>query len=289
MSRILFVSNGHGEASIAQRIARELSALSSATLEHLQLVHGGDEEVGSARVAQAVGPRAVMPSGGLVAMGNVRAFARDLQAGFPRLFADQIRFLRVRGKEYACLVAVGDVYALAMAFFAGRPTSFVGTAKSVYVAEYGRFERFLLRKAKRIFVRDERTADFLRERGVQAEAPGNVIVDLGVEGAEIGMESGWIGVLPGSREAAYEDGVRLARIIRAMGTRALFSIAPGLDTGAIRSSPCLRRMGRAPYLRRTGERVRGVRFRSSAPRMDCRLEFPLASFSARARTSRHGQ
>ena len=92
----------------------------------------------------------------------------------------------------------------------------------------GPFERFLLRRAKRIFVRDELTASALREQGVPAEAPGNVIVDLCFDDApeERRNEAEWIGVLPGSREAAYDDGLRLARIIRAMSVRALFSIAP---------------------------------------------------------------
>ena len=88
--RVLFVSNGHGEAAIARRIARDVRDLDAVVTEHLALVgHGfGDERFVD------VGPQRVMPSGGLVAMGNVGAFARDLRAGFPRLFAQQLAFLR---------------------------------------------------------------------------------------------------------------------------------------------------------------------------------------------------
>ena len=84
-----------------------------------------------------VGPRRAMPSGGLVAMGNVRAFARDLGAGFVGLFFAQLRFLRAARDAYGIAVAVGDSYALGLALCARLPTLFVGTAKSAYVAPYG--------------------------------------------------------------------------------------------------------------------------------------------------------
>jgi uncharacterized protein (TIGR03492 family) len=228
--RILFVANGHGETAIAARIAHEIARLTGdpAGLDLFPLVGTG----GGANGLSVVGPRRTMPSGGLVAMGNVRAFSRDVAAGFVGLFARQIAFVR-GARAYDATVAVGDAYALAFAFATRRPTFFVGTAKSVYVAPYGPFERQLLRGAVRIFVRDEATAVRLRAQGVRAEAPGNVIADL--VGAREGAPPGpWIGVLPGSREDAYDDGLRLARVIRALGTSragtaALLSVAPTLD------------------------------------------------------------
>jgi uncharacterized protein (TIGR03492 family) len=232
--RILFVANGHGENAIAARIAQALRETSREPLELglLSLV-GDGAGAGVAGGPELVGPRRTMPSGGLVAMGNVRAFARDLGAGFVPLFAAQCRFLATAARAYDTLVAVGDVYALGLALCARRPTLVVGTAKSVYVAPYGRFERVLLRRAGRIFVRDEPTALALQARGVAAEAPGNVIVDLIDEGSAA-LPGEWLAVLPGSRETAYGDGVRLARAARALaalrpGLGALFSVAPALD------------------------------------------------------------
>jgi uncharacterized protein (TIGR03492 family) len=223
MSRVLFISNGHGEASIAERIACELPGFACATFEHLPLVWGGEGN----QSLPLVGPRSAMPSGGLVAMGNLRAFSQDVRAGFFALFAEQIRFIRTYGKGYACVVAVGDVYALALALFARSPVVFVGTAKSVLVAGYGPFERFLLRRAECVFVRDEPTALALRHRNVPAKAPGNTIVDL-IDDEPPARAGTWIGVLPGSRQQAYDAGVQLARVVRAMPAAALFSIAPGL-------------------------------------------------------------
>lgn len=230
MSRVLFVSNGHGEASIAERIAKEMrSADTTAALAHFPLVGTGP---GGDAFAD-VGPRRTMPSGGLVAMGNVRAFARDMRAGFPALFAAQLAFLRAQHGHYDIAVAVGDVYALALTLVARLKTVFVGTAKSASVASYGPFERVMLRRAAAVFVRDERTAAELRTRGVSADAPGNVIADLHRDG-EPALPGDWLGLLPGSREPAYGDALWLARVVRRLADfesprPALLSIAPGLD------------------------------------------------------------
>jgi len=232
--RILFVSNGHGESAIAERIACEVLALATSPVGLDQLALVGDPP--AARALTTVGPRRAMPSGGLVAMGNVRAFAGDLRAGFLSLLRAQVGFLRREGSRYDCILAVGDAYGLLLSLAAQRRTLFVGTAKSVYVAAYGPFERTLLRRAARVFVRDEATAFDLRVDGVPAEAPGNVIVDL-IEAAPEPTgefaQGTWLGLLPGSREGAYADAVRLAAVLQALAARrgearGLLSLAPGL-------------------------------------------------------------
>jgi uncharacterized protein (TIGR03492 family) len=241
VQRVLFVSNGHGEAAVAQRLALDVRALATGNvaLDHLPLVGAGADSEALA----LVGPRRAMPSGGLVAMGNVRALARDFRAGLAGLVAAQAGFLRREGRRYQTVVAVGDVYALVLALFTGLPAIYVGTAKSVYVAPYGPGERVVLRRATRIFVRDVPTAAELLRRGVPAEAPGNTIVDLldgerGPDAPSAGSAvpaGNWLALLPGSREPAYTDGVRLARLVNALGERrpadanALFSIASTLD------------------------------------------------------------
>ncbi|HEX3549759.1 MAG TPA: hypothetical protein VHT53_05255, partial [Candidatus Elarobacter sp.] len=64
MTAVLFVSNGHGEAAIAARIAEELRALAPVRTDHFALVGAG---LGGGAFAD-VGPQRAMPSGGLVAM-----------------------------------------------------------------------------------------------------------------------------------------------------------------------------------------------------------------------------
>jgi hypothetical protein len=252
---VLFVTNGHGEAAIAARIADDVRALAPLTTDHLALVGAG---LGGAAFPD-VGPQRAMPSGGLVAMGNVRAFGRDLAAGWLGLFAAQVRFLRAVRARYAAVVAVGDAYAAALVRLAGRPWAFVGTAKSAYVAPYGAFERRVLHGARRIFVRDGATAAALRAHGLPAEAPGNVIADL--LAAE--RPYAWPGpvrlaLLPGSRERAYADAERLADVAGRVaagvsGVAAVLSIAPTLD--ASRMAPAF---ARYPALATWREGIGGI-------------------------------
>ncbi|MBC5798741.1 MAG: hypothetical protein GIW94_01985 [Candidatus Eremiobacteraeota bacterium] len=230
-TNILFVANGHGENAIAARIAGALpdAAAEPLRVELLSLVGVGVWADGLA----VVGPRRALPSGGLVAMGNVRAFGRDVVAGFPALLAAQLGFLRRAHRRYAAVVAVGDAYALGLALLTGMKPVFVGTAKSVFVARYGPLERLLLRRAATVYVRDEPTAHDLVAHGVMAEAPGNVIADL-ARPEPPALPGTWIGLLPGSRESAYADAVRLGRVARALAARrphigALLSVAPALD------------------------------------------------------------
>ena len=228
---ILFVSNGHGEAAIAARIAGETRALAPLRTEHFALV---GERLGGGDFVD-VGPQRRMPSGGLVAMGNVRAIARDLGAGLAGLFARQIAFLRGARGRYAAVIAVGDAYACALARLARAPLAYVGTAKSVYVAPYGPGERRILRGAALIFVRDAATASELRAHGVAAEAPGNVIVDLLATEARVDWRAPLrLAILPGSRERAYADALRVAAVVAALRDRAgaldaVLSVAPNLE------------------------------------------------------------
>lgn len=242
MKRALFVSNGHGEAAIADRIAQELHRLApDLTLEHLALV--GD---GRSQWMSDVGPIRAMPSGGLIAMGNARNIARDVAAGLIGLTFAQVRFLRSARGRYAASVAVGDVYAFTMSAFAGAPAVFVGTAKSVRVAPYGPVEEGLLRRAVTCFVRDEATAERLAAHGVRVEPAANVIVDLYGAGNDPRANAAFDGfdpalvLLPGSRNGAYADAAfqlsvvaELAPAREALG--AVVSIARGLDAGRFAS------------------------------------------------------
>jgi hypothetical protein len=128
---------------------------------------------------------------------------------------------------------------------ARRPLIFVGTAKSVYVAPYGALERTIIRRARRIFVRDAATADALRARAVPAEAPGNVIVDLLASDERYPWSAAVrVAILPGSRERAYADAAHIAAIVDAVAValpesslEAAISIAPSLDAARFASLP----------------------------------------------------
>jgi len=217
VTRVLFVSNGHGEAAIADRLAFELQRLRpQTTCDHLALVGEG-----RSRSMREVGPQRSLPSGGIVAMGNVRNIVRDVRGGLVGLTLAQHRFLRQARSEYDACVAIGDVFALLMTLATHLPTAYVGTAKSVLVAPYGRMEERVLRRARVIFVRDAATAERLRAHGVAARAPGNVIVDLyGDADPQAGLRAlaGFdpaLALVPGSRTSAYDDAAFLLRVVDA--------------------------------------------------------------------------
>lgn len=244
MKPVLFVSNGHGEIAIAARIAREVDERSELRCDHLALV--GDASHPGA--LHDVGPRRKMPSGGMVAMGNVANIARDLAAGLGPLTFAQWRFLERSRGEYCAAVAVGDSFALFMALRARIPVIFVGTAKSVYVAPYGRLEERLLRRAHAAFVRDDATVQRLEAHGIRSAA-ANVMADLGVaeKPERPGLEGDpLIALFPGSRESAYANArflLDLTLRVHALrpGVRAVLSVAPGLDP--VRFAAELRRDG----------------------------------------------
>lgn len=231
MKRVLFVSNGHGEEAIAARVAQELPRDRIAA-DHLALVG----EFGHPSVMRDVGPRCAMPSGGLIAMGNLKNIVRDVRGGLIGHTLAQIAFLRTNARDYDATVAVGDTFALWMTRLAKRPTVFVGTAKSARLAPYGPFEERVIRGAASVFVRDEPTAARLRAHSIDAHA-ANVIVDLhGDETTSLRLpeHDPFLALFPGSRAAAYDDAVFLTRVTMELRKRypslgAVLSIAPGLE------------------------------------------------------------
>jgi uncharacterized protein (TIGR03492 family) len=232
--RVLLVSNGFGEMAIAGYLAREIRAAQpDAIIEHLPLV--GTPAADDA--LQTAGPRADMPSGGLVAFWNLPNIARDLGAGLIGLTFRQFAFLR--GRTDDVVIAVGDIYCLAACLlFARRPTVFVATAKSEYVARHSAFESMIARRARAVFARDAATARALAANGVRASFAGNVMMD-GLSETRLDLPSTpdavRIGVLPGSRADAPENAAaaarRLAKIAaifarRGRNVQAYVSLAP---------------------------------------------------------------
>ncbi|HEY5095346.1 MAG TPA: lipid-A-disaccharide synthase-related protein [Candidatus Eremiobacteraceae bacterium] len=252
--RVLLVSNGFGEMAIAGYLAREIRAAQpDAHIEHLPLVGTPPPDAG----VKTVGPVADMPSGGLVAFWNLRNIARDLGAGLLGLTLRQFAFLS--GRRDDVVIAVGDVFCLAACLIFGRrPTVFVATAKSEYVARHSNFEAAIARRARAVFARDIATAQALSGRGVRATFAGNVMMD-GLTQDQIDLPCAEhavrIGVLPGSRADAPGNAAaaarRLKKIAVLLGPRgrhvqAYVSLAPtvaledllaGLRRGGIDAAP----------------------------------------------------
>ncbi len=199
--RVLILSNGAGEDAIAVQIIKELRHVD---YEAMPLVGTG---VGYADVASLIGPRRILPSGGLVPEDYTRV-TKDIKGGMLSLIYQQFRCLRSLRHRYDMVVAVGDMWAVIMAILSGiRPVLFVGTAKSAYHHEYSRLEAALLRTLRiRALVRDEITAVKLRKHGVIAAWVGNAMMDgLEPTGCDLGIRDNEAGLamFPGSREGTY--------------------------------------------------------------------------------------
>jgi len=182
---------------------------------------------------------------------SVRAFARDLRAGWLGGHIRQMQLARSLRGRYAAALAVGDVVPMLAASAAAVPFAFVGCAKSIYYGRTGAYtalERWLLRRrAVACYPRDQPTTDVLVRHGVAARYLGNPMMDRVVP---IGITPDWrageavVAVLPGSRRDREANALRVLRMIaeartsyRELGAiHFAFVVAPGFDTQAVREN-----------------------------------------------------
>ncbi len=184
---LLFISNGPTEDAIGARIAKELGCETWA----LPLVGRGRAYEGIA--SRILGPRKEMPSGGFL-FGSLTNAIADLRAGFLSMSLAQWReALRTKAKA---VVVVGDAYALTVGVLAakGAPLFHVNPLVSAHYLEratplellldwggsdFTPYERFLHRKARAVFVRDEPSLRRLRQLGIShAHWYGSFAMDL---------------------------------------------------------------------------------------------------------------
>lgn len=204
---ILFLSNGHGEDLIGATLAARIRRVRpEADLRALAVVGEGKPYLAAG--IPLVGPRRTMPSGGFTRNSAANLLA-DLRAGLLPLLWGQAAEVRRRRPEAELVVAVGDILVLYLARRqAKRPTVFLPTAKSDYIAPHLSVEVALMRECLKVFPRDALTAASLARRGVPAEYVGNAMMDcLEVTGLALrpllGEAAHVVGFLPGSREEAY--------------------------------------------------------------------------------------
>lgn len=263
--KVLIVTNGHGEDQLAVCLIDGLrEEWPELGIEAIPLVGRGDR-LAAAGVA-VEGPRVLLPSGGMVRPEPGTVW-RDLRAGLVRKFFRQRRFVASRRDQVQAVIAVGDVLAgwTAGGALPDLPLVLVATAKSEHISGHGAAEtRWMRRRARRVFARDETTAAALRKAGVDAVWEGNLMMDaFTVSGVELPVATAplgptaslvpagpaapvRIGLFPGSRDDAYVNLRHLARILLHMGRPCvgLVPLAPGLDPS--RSVAMLRADGWSP-------------------------------------------
>ena len=222
-AKVLLISNGHGEDAIGARLAQELRSLEPTwNLEALPIVGRGNayEQAG----VRVIGPRWAMPSGGFT-FTSLRWLLKDWRAG---MYAQtHMQHWAARNARPDVVIVVGDVYALWVTFsFACRDVkplvyqvqplvsryyqdgmtaqTRASRLSRVTVDSFTLPERWYMKRVRRVFARDARTAAWLHELGVpQATFQGNVMMDLLVPELELGAVLNGrpvLALLPGTRD-----------------------------------------------------------------------------------------
>jgi uncharacterized protein (TIGR03492 family) len=202
--RLLFISNGYGEDSIAAEIIRQLPA--NACAEAYPTLGEG---LAYRNVCPVVGPRAQVASEG---WRNVKgSVLRDIVTGTPGKVLPGLAFGRRIRDHYDRVVVVGDMVGVMGCFASGiRRIVYLDVYKTGFGRLYSPLERWLLRRtAATVFCRSERLAAPLRAAGVDGRCPGNVMMDTIAYGeydvAARRRRPTAVGLLPGSRQFTVES------------------------------------------------------------------------------------
>lgn len=210
---LIVVSNGHGEDMIGTALAQALAALGVSPVA-LPLV-GRGKAYENADIELA-GPRQDMPSGGFV-FDRPSALRKDLRAGFLQMTLKQYAGLHRLSRRSVATLVVGDWYGLSVGSFLGsRPLfqmqplvslrTWQGVGAPVKGSPYGPWERHLMGRALRVFPRDEESAVWLRQNGVEhAICLGNPMLDAIYGDTPLDLPTPYLLLLPGSRADAYES------------------------------------------------------------------------------------
>ncbi|MBE9048006.1 hypothetical protein IQ255_27035 [Pleurocapsales cyanobacterium LEGE 10410] len=193
--KLLVLSNGHGEDTIALRIIEQLQSITAIELAALPIV-GKGYAYQNAKIAIA-GRVQQMPSGGFIYMGGDPLW-QDLRGGLIELTLEQIKIVRQWGRAGGYILAVGDIVPLLYAWSSQANYAFVGTAKSEYYLRddtdwlaqtswwekrsgsvYLPWERWLMSRprCKAVFPRDSLTTAILQQWSIPAYDLGNPMMD----------------------------------------------------------------------------------------------------------------
>jgi len=195
----LFLSNGHGEDTIACRVMEALHEINrDISYEVLPMV--GEGRVFARFITDGwlspIGSPTFLPSGGF-SNQSFSGLVLDLKAGLIRSLWVQWTLINNSARKGRVIVAVGDLLPLLFAWLSGADFFFIGTPKSDYTwtsgprfslsdlyhrlkgSEWDPWEYWLMRssRCKMVAVRDKITARGLRSHGVKAVSPGNPMMD----------------------------------------------------------------------------------------------------------------
>jgi len=202
--RLLFISNGLGEDSIAAEIVRRLPP--DPTVDAYPMLGQG---LAYRDLCPVIGPRAEVASQG---WRNVRfSLLRDLFGGALGTIGPTLSFLHSLRGRYDRIIVVGDMVGVAACFLAGlRNVVYLDVYKTGHGRLYWPIERWLVSRTAAIaFCRSDKLAAQLRAAGVDARAAGNVMMDTVTRGqydaASRRTRAAAVTLLPGSRQFTAES------------------------------------------------------------------------------------
>ncbi|WP_375598205.1 hypothetical protein [Devosia sp. Naph2] len=211
--RFLIISNGHGEDWIASAIAARLTDMF--LVEAWPVLGSGNAYAG---ICPIVGPRARLESGGArTAKGSLR---RDLSKGGLATIPPALRYMRSIRNRYDRILVVGDAIVPLLAWITGhRNLYYVDCYKTGAARLYSGLEKQVIaRTCRRVFCRADNLAGLLRGAGVDATAPGNLMMDT-IPFGDYDAQSRRtqplaITLLPGSRGETAENFARQVDALR---------------------------------------------------------------------------
>ena len=196
---LLFLSNGHGEDTIACRVLEALHEINpDISHEVLPIVGEGKafEKFIKDGWLSRIGDSTFLPSGGFSNQSFI-GLVLDLKAGLLGNLWRQWILIHKSAREGRIIVAVGDLLPLLLAWASGADYFFIGTPKSDYTwtsgptfslsdfyhrfkgSEWDPWEYWLMlsSRCKMVAVRDKITARGLRNHRVEVFSPGNPMMD----------------------------------------------------------------------------------------------------------------
>ncbi len=205
---ILFLSNGYAEDAISASIIEKLHEnLPDLEIKALPLV--GEGKFYNRTNTKVLGPCRVTASGGFMKAG-LSHIVKDIKSGYLKALREYVTTLKTERISTYLVVCVGDIFLVLLSvLFVKRPIIFLPTAKSDYIRQHYKIEKWLMRHfCQLVITRDKKTASSLRSSGIPAVYVGNAMMDcLKITGEDFGIRTNEpvIGILPGSKQEAYDN------------------------------------------------------------------------------------
>lgn len=233
--KIVIISNGHGEDAIATNIAESLlKHHPSATIFAYPLVGNGHAYSRLNIPVKIENP--IFPSGGFIR--SVSDAVNDISHGLLSHIKHQRNVVKNASKDADIVITIGDIFCLWQSRGYKQKTVFFPTAKSDTFMPHSRIEKWLIKSHSALcFPRDEITTQSLKQSGINAHFHGNPMMDNLVDDTPRGNPTDipLIGVLPGSRDEAYDNLTFIDSLIEKsdIPVSVLAAVSPSLDTSKL--------------------------------------------------------